>query len=221
VQLLPWPRAAFCALPGLLAPYLLVMRSFGTMTSVFTLPESEERMASRETPKFTGVRSYRDDKGRYTFRHPTDWHQHELDQERDGVMFAPQAHDPQTYFAVWLTNLGQSVVAEDKDELLEGVQEGLAQLGQLEVLKQSDDLLGNLIKFERIYTFRDDEVTRKRKVWIMYVDKWLYVVMFQGETVEEYQYWIAMANYSFNTFDLPEALWFAVDRDLNPHGIVS
>jgi len=36
-----------------------------------------------------------------------------------------------------------------------------------------------------------------------------------------YDYWFAMANYSYATFHLPEALWFATDRDLvgaaHPH----
>jgi hypothetical protein len=35
-----------------------------------------------------------------------------------------------------------------------------------------------------------------------------------GSSPEENQYWFAMANYAFLTFEIPEALWFATDRDL-------
>jgi hypothetical protein len=42
----------------------------------------------------------------------------------------------------------------------------------------------------------------------------LIVIAYQGSSVEEYAYWLAMANYSYATFYLPEALWFATDRDL-------
>jgi hypothetical protein len=41
------------------------------------------------------------------------------------------------------------------------------------------------------------------------------VVAYQGETVEEYEYWLPMGNHSFHHFVIPEALWFATDRDLS------
>jgi hypothetical protein len=79
----------------------------------------------------------------------------------------------------------------------------------------SEEALSNLIKFERIYTFRDGDVVRKRKSWLLYVDTWLMVVTYQGATEEEYAYWLPMGNYAFFRFELPHALWFATDRDLS------
>ena len=37
------------------------------------------------------------------------------------------------------------------------------------------------------------------------------VVVFQGETPEEYHYWLPMGNYCFTSFQLPMALWYATD----------
>ncbi len=172
-------------------------------------------MAERQPPRFTGVNTYIDPYGRFHFRHSWEWEQFELDDNRDGVMFVPDTKDMNTWFAVWITELkDQHVVAEDLDILREGLEEGLKQLEDCKVEQSSEDVMGNLIKFERIFTFKENGQTRKRKQWVLYVDRWMMVVIFQGSTEEEYKYWLAMANYSFATFNLPEELWFMTDRDL-------
>ena len=173
-------------------------------------------MATRQPPQFRGVSTYQDPLGRFSFRYPTDWQQFDLE-GREGVMFAPNADDLQTSFTAWVTPLEHAVVAEDLEHLRAGVSEGLAKLADCKVDSASDVVLGNLIKFERVFTFRDDGALRKRKLWLLYVDKWLIVLTWQGSSEEEYEYWLAMANYSFATFNLPEALWFAIDRDLVGH----
>lgn len=171
-------------------------------------------MTQRRPAHFTGVNTYIDPKGRFQFRYPTDWVELELADEREGIMYVPEADDPLTGFSAWISELEHPIVAEDLEELRLGVDEGLATLTECKVESASEDALGNLVKFERIFTFRDDGVTRKRKLWILYVDRWLIVLTWQGSTEEAYDYWLAMANYSFDTFNIPEALWFAVDRDL-------
>ncbi len=174
-------------------------------------------MAERQPPRFRGVRVYQDPMGRFTCRYPSDWHQFDLDDNREGVMFSPEAHDPKTWYSVWVSRLDEAVVAEDLEDLRQGVNEGLSQLAECKVESESEDVLGNLIKFERIFTFREDDAIRKRKFWILYVDKWLMVLTWQGSSPEEYKYWYPMANYFFMTFNLPEVLWFATDRDLSGH----
>jgi hypothetical protein len=138
---------------------------------------------------------------------------------REGFGFAPDAGDPATAFTVWAAPLGENVVAEDLDDLQAGVDEGLQALEDCAVESAGNTVLGNLIRFERIYTFRERAggeagVVRKRKQWLLYVEKWLICLTWQGSTVEEYRYWFAMANQSFLTFELPTALWFYTDRDL-------
>ncbi len=172
-------------------------------------------MTTRPRPRFTGVRTHIDPIGRFTFRYPTGWHQFELEEEREGVMYAPEASNPLTFFAVWATKLETSIVMEDADDLREGIEQGFTQLPEFTVVSSSEATYGNLLKFERIFTFRDDQVIRKRKLWILYVDVWQLVVTFQGETPEEYDHWLPMGNYCLSTFNVPAELWFATDRDLN------
>ena len=38
---------------------------------------------------------------------------------------------------------------------------------------------------------------RKRKQWLLYVDRWLQCLTWQGATARAYEYWFAMANQSF------------------------
>lgn len=166
-------------------------------------------------PRWTGVDTYQDTLGRFSFRFPMDWQRFELDNNLEGVMFSPQPSNPQTFISAWVTRLDTHVVLEDQPTLRQGVAEGLAQLGALQIESQDDSAYGNLLKFERIYTFHDGAATRKRKTWIMYVDTWQIVLTYQGESPEEYEYWLPMGNYAFMHFNVPEALWFATDRDLN------
>jgi len=108
-------------------------------------------------------------------------------------------------------------VAEDLEDLKLGLDEGLSQLSECKVEAASGEPLGNLIKFERIFTFQEDGMIRKRRLWLLYVDKWQMVLTWQGATEEEYDYWLSMGNYFFFTFEIPQALWFATDRDLSGH----
>jgi hypothetical protein len=190
-------------------------------------------MTTRESPKFTGIIIHRDPLGRFSVRYPTGWHTFDIREEaplgggadgpvlaREGIGFAPNPRDPHTALTMWVAPLEHSVVAEDLAELKQAVDEGLQALDECVIESASEAVLGNLIKFERIYTFRehlqpgDAGAIRKRKQWLLYVDTWLMCLTWQGSSPEEYQYWFAMANYSFLTFEIPEALWFATDRDL-------
>ena len=199
-------------------------------------------MTQQDRPRFTGVTIYRDPLGRYTIRHPSDWATFEIKEGvprrsgkpskarvasakrgaseaaplpvREGIGFAPDPEDTHTVFTMWISPLGESVVAEDMDELKQGVDAGLENLDGCRIEQTSDKVLSNLIKFERIYTFSENGETRKRKQWLLYVDTWLMCLTWQGSSPETYAYWMPMANQSFLTFEIPEALWFATDRDL-------
>jgi hypothetical protein len=170
----------------------------------------------RPGPYFTSLHQYRDALGRFSIRIPGDWNEFDLEDDREGVLFSPQEDAPSTYVAVWVSQLdGEHVVAEDLDVLREGVEEGLHQLDGIEISESKDDAISNLIKFERIYEFNENGSRRKRRVWMLYIDTWSMVVIYQGENASEYDYWLPMGNYSLGTFNIPEALWFATDRELN------
>jgi hypothetical protein len=170
-------------------------------------------MAERAPPRFYGVTTFRDQLGRFSFRYPTNWHRFDLE-GRDGIRVAPALDDPETWFTASVEPLDVVVVAEDLDDLKRGVVEGLAELPDCIVEEGSEVILGNLIKFERVFTFSADGIIRKRKFWILYVDKWLIMLAWQGSTRDEYAYWEPMAAYAYQTFEIPQALWFATDRDI-------
>ena len=172
-------------------------------------------MSKRPGPRFSGVRTHIDPLGRFTFRYPTGWHNFELEEGRDGVMYAPAANNPQTYFAAWTAKMEEPVVAEDFDDLRDGIAEGLNSLPGFVLEDESNDFFGNLLKFERTFTFDDNGTRRKRRLWLLYVEKWQISLTFQGETPEEYEYWLPMGNYCFSMFNLAPQLWFATDRELN------
>jgi hypothetical protein len=152
--------------------------------------------------------------GRYQFRYPKDWHQFELADDRDGVMFSPQDREPVTWFSIWSTELEHKVLAEDLDLLREGVQEGLYQLPGLRVEDASERTFGNLIRFDRTFTFDQDGCVRKRRMQMLYVYKWQFVLIAQAESPDEFDYWRIMLNDFFNYFDLAEELWFASDPEV-------
>jgi hypothetical protein len=171
-------------------------------------------VTDRERPRYRGLRTFRDPMGRFQFRYPSDWHVHELADDRDGVLVSPEAENPQTWFVVWATPLQDRVVAEDLTVLQEGVDEGLYQLPGLLLETSSERLFGNLIRFERIYTFRENGAKRRRKVWMLYVYKWALSLIAQGASPEAYEHWSMMLEDCFADFELAPTLWFASDPDM-------
>jgi hypothetical protein len=147
-------------------------------------------------------------------RYPSDWARHDLEGQ-DGAIFLPNPADPRTSLSARVDSLALPVVAEDLEELKAGVSEGLSRLTDCKLEQASDVVLGNLIRFARVFVYREADAVCKRKVWLIYVDRWLIVLTWQGSSEQEYEYWLAMANYSFATLDLPQALWFATDRNLS------
>lgn len=176
---------------------------------------------ARATPKFTGIRTHRDPQGRFAVRFATDWGWFDIDEpigtaegaRREGVGAAPDPGDPATVIAMWVAPLDTPVRAEDLADLRDGVDEGLAALEGCQVLDTEDIVLDNLVKFVRVYTFREGDATRKRQQWLLYAHKWLLCLTWQGSSIGEYDYWYAMANQTFHTMDIPQELMFATDRN--------
>lgn len=168
-----------------------------------------------ERPQFTGVNAFNDHLGRFEFRYPSDWIVSELEDDRDGIIMRPVEEDQDTYFAVWVNELEIAIVADDLPDLRDGLEAGLEQLNVREIEKTDDQNYNNIVKLERIFTFEQDGVLRKRRVWALYADRWQFLVAFQGSTVEEYHYWLPMGNYCFTAFKLPQALWFATDPEVS------
>jgi hypothetical protein len=158
------------------------------------LPESR--------PAFAGLVLEQNAEWRYYFWYPKGWHRYDLGDGRQGVLCSPQGHDPTTYFSVQVQELPTVVQAEDLNILREGVEEGLAQLPGLSVESAQESCSEACITFERIYTYRDGPLTRKRRIQLFYAGTKLYSLMSQGSTEAEYTHWLSMLNYCHLTFQI-------------------
>jgi hypothetical protein len=136
------------------------------------------------------------------------------------VLFSPygEQESPRTFISAYAIKLDFEVMAEDLEDLKAAVAEGLNQFKSTTIEQSTDDAMGNLLKFERLFTFVEDGVTRKRRTWILYVATHQIVFTYQGETVEDYEYWLPMGNTMFFHTKIPDSFWFATDRDLNGFG---
>jgi hypothetical protein len=170
-----------------------------------------------DRPRFTGVDTYSDRLSRFQFRFPSDWRRHDIEGQPDSVLFSPYVHEesPRTFISAYVEPLDYEAVAEDLKDLSEAVNEGLQQMDGFALEQATDDALNNLLKFDRTFTFRENGETRKRRTWIMYVSKLQFVFTYQGESVDDYEFWLPMGNTFYFNVKLPDSLWFATDRTLS------
>lgn len=186
------------------------------------IQRGSDQPVPRETPKFTGVRTHRDPQGRFSVRFATDWAWFTIDEavgldgasRREGIGALPNPDDAASYLSMWVTPLTVAVTADDLADLRDGVEEGLESLQGCQVIDTEDIILDNLVKFVRVYSYRDGDSVRKRQQWLIYAHNLLLCLTWQGSSLAEYDYWYAMANHTFMTMELPPELWFATDRSL-------
>ena len=152
-------------------------------------------------PAFEGLVLEQNEQWRYYFWYPKGWHRYDLSDGRVGALCSPQI-EPTTFFSVEAQALPVSVQPDDLDALREGVQEGLAQLPGLDVESAQESCAGGLIAFERIYTFQDGGVIRKRRIRLLYSADKLYSLISQGGSEQAYARYLSMLNYCQLTFQL-------------------
>jgi hypothetical protein len=157
---------------------------------------------SSDRPAFEGLVLAQDAEWRYHFWYPKGWHRYELTGGREGMLCSPQAEDPTTFFSVHVQKLDTTVGPDDVDALREGIAEGLSQLPGLSIESVTSSQAAGQLTFERVYTFVDGTVTRKRRIRLIYAGSRLYSLMSQGSTVDEYERWLSMLNYCHLTFRL-------------------
>lgn len=171
-------------------------------------------MEKRQKPKFHGTTAYNDPDGAFIFIYSADWRQFSLPEGMDGILVAPEADNPQTWLSIWKSNLPEPVRGGDVEILREALQQALAELEDFNLASSSEEVIADMIKLEREFTFRQDGQTRRRKMWVLYANRTQVSIAYQGASEEDYQHWLAMANYSFHTLKLPDKIWYAPEKDL-------
>jgi hypothetical protein len=128
----------------------------------------------------------------YSFFRPTDWHEFQWADGREGIILGPNVDDPLTVFAVELTDLGMTTTPDDFDDLDAGFIEGIEQLPGYELEDHQTWVQGSIICLAAKYTYLEDDIRRKRWVRVFYQDNRQIVMTAQGATVETYDYWLPM-----------------------------
>lgn len=168
-----------------------------------------------DVPQFTGITRYRHPGGHFSLGYPWDWHKERLDQDRDGVMLKPDAKDPHTYVAAWVSTLSTDVTADDLPELRDGFDNGLGTLTELDVLEAHQDTVGGAVELTRTVTFREGEHVRQRCIRALYAGRIQLVFVYQGATQEAYAYWLSMGNYCWATLEIAQEVWYGADPELS------
>jgi hypothetical protein len=178
------------------------------------IARKEHQMTAKPPPQFSGICTYRDADGVFELRYPRNWNVFSLASGQDGIMVSPEAQAPQSYLAAYKQHLDERITLEDLDDLRLGLDGGVQDQFDCTIDNRSEDIFDNLMRFERIFTFRQGRVTCKRRLWVIYADRWQIVLIWHGATIEEFHYWYPMTNYSFLTLKLSDFLWFLTDREL-------
>lgn len=153
-------------------------------------------------PAYVGVNLYHDDKGGYGVWVPSDWTQIKLRRHHRGFLFSPYKDDINTSFLVEKRRLKVTVTAEDMDVLREGFHQGIMALPGVEIESQDESLTDTINFFEARFTFLEGENRRKRWVRNVYWGEGQLIMIAQGRTVEDFEYWLPMFFNTIMTIEL-------------------
>jgi hypothetical protein len=150
---------------------------------------------TEEKPKpfYTGMKQHADEAG-FALWLPSDWHQFELQGNMKGVLFSPYPDDFNTGLLAEKKKLKVKVKSDDLPILREAFMEGIRSLEGVEIEEGSvaEHLSNTLSFFEVRFSFLDGGVRRKRWIRNIYWGRNNYVLIAQGRTVEDFQYWLPM-----------------------------
>jgi hypothetical protein len=162
--------------------------------------ESMSIPVDAKRPSFRGLSWQKD--AHFSFMRPIDWHQFDWLDDRQGVIFGPSPADNATLFAVDVRDIGVKVMADDIADLEAGFLDGVEQLPDSHIEWHDRWVAGAVIGFEAKYTFREEGVTRKRWVRLLYQDTRQIIVTAQGATEADFNYWMPMFNQQMMTFKI-------------------
>ncbi len=143
-------------------------------------------------PVYTGMRLHPDTKAGFAVWLPSDWHKRELKPKHLGMLFSPYPDDINTCILIEKHNLEISVKPEDVDILREGFQQGLNALPGVEIESTEESLSDTVQIFDARYTFLEGDQRRKRWARNIYWGTGQLVMIAQGRTPEDFDYWLPM-----------------------------
>jgi hypothetical protein len=146
----------------------------------------------RKGPVYTGIRKFVDIDEGYGIWLPSDWHRTDMVDGHKGAIFSPYPDRLDTCFVSEKHRLKYKVTQEDIPDLRKGFEAGLNAMPGVVVEKINEIITSTLITFEAIFTFEEEGQTRKRWVRNVYWGEGQLVMLAQGATPQEYEYWLPM-----------------------------
>lgn len=146
----------------------------------------------REAPYYRGMFKHVDQEAGYALWLPTGWHRFDMVEGRQGVIYSPYADDLNTTFLAEKLRLAYGVTENDVPVLREGFNQGLMALAGIEIESQDETVTSTLITLEARFTFLEGEARRKRWVRVIYWGNGQLILVAQGASVEEFEYWLPM-----------------------------
>lgn len=144
--------------------------------------------AKKGNPKYTGLRRYVSGGG-YAIWYPMGWREIPMTNDRQGAILAPYPDHINTCIAVEKIILPYKVEREDVPALRKGFENGMKALPGIEIEWTDEALTKTLLIFDARYTFLEDGVRRKRWTRNIYWGEAQLIILAQGQTVEDYDYW--------------------------------
>jgi len=142
---------------------------------------------------------YNDPSGHLSFWYASEWQIIRLDVPLPVLTIIPDPVDPLTQISIMVKDVGSVISAADHAAVVEGVQEGLAQLDGCVV-----DYLRELNEGERwgvewMCSFMHNGQRYRRRARLFFSDQYQYSVVLQGSTEERYAYWQGMFEFTMLT----------------------
>lgn len=143
-------------------------------------------------PAYTGVTCHVDKRGGYLIWLPSDWTEIKLKRNHRGFFFSPYPDDINTSFLIEKHTLKVTVTLEDMDIVREEFHKGVYALPGVEIEALEESLTETVKIFDARFTFLEGENRRKRWVRNIYWGNGQLVVIAQGRTPEDFEYWRPM-----------------------------
>lgn len=156
----------------------------------------------KEGPWYTGMYAHRDQKGGYTLVVPTDWKKIPMKKGMVGLMFSPYKDDINTCIMTQKHTMKFKIKTSDLILLRDSFEQGIKDLPGVEIEKFDASYSDTINVFDAIFTFMDGDVRRKRWTRNIYWGEAQLVVIAQGRTPEDYEYWLPMFFNSITTLSV-------------------
>jgi hypothetical protein len=143
----------------------------------------------KEAPQFSGMVQHADETG-FGIWIPTGWHETKVTEGTKGMLYSPYPDDINTGVLAITNRLKVNITDSDLPILREGFLSGVKALPGVELELETESLSNTYSFFEARFTYLDGNVRRKRWVRNIYWNKSNYIIIAQGKTVEEFDYWM-------------------------------